>query len=103
MSRNNFRAAPVFLAFLCMGFGDVVGPLVGLAEVSFGLSNFSAQLLSFTGFIMFGLMSIPMGVYQDRKGKKHVLMLGLFIALLGLLIPLACSRGPEESLDKKEE
>ena len=88
MSNNNFRAAPVFLAFLCMGFGDVVGPLVGLAEVSFGVSNFSAQLLSFTGFIMFGLMSIPMGVYQDRKGKKHVLMLGLFVALVGLLIPI---------------
>lgn len=88
MSNKNFKATPVFLAFLCMGFGDVVGPLVGLAEESFGLSNFSAQLLSFTGFIMFGLMSIPMGIYQDRKGKKHVLMLGLFVALLGLLIPV---------------
>ena len=87
-SNNSFKALPIFFAFLCMGFGDVVGPLVSLAKDSFQLSNFLAQLLSFSGFIMFGILSIPMGVYQDKKGKKFILILGLFIAFLGLLLPI---------------
>ncbi|MBN2350304.1 MAG: MFS transporter [Bacteroidales bacterium] len=85
---NNLKALPIFLAFLCMGFGDVVGPMVGLAKDSFSLSNFSAQLLSFTGFIMFAVLSIPVGIYQDKKGKKFILLLGLFIAFIGLIIPI---------------
>ncbi len=82
------KAAPIFLAFLAMGFGDVVGPMVSLAKDTFDLSNFMAQLLPASGFIMFGILSIPMGIYQDRKGKKHVLMLGLIVALIGLSIPI---------------
>lgn len=41
---------PVFLAFLCMGFGDVVGPMVSLAKDSFGLSNFMAAIVSLFRF-----------------------------------------------------
>lgn len=79
---------PIFLAFLCMGFGDVVGPMVSLAKDSFGLSNFTAQLLAFSGFLMFGLLSVPMGIYQARRGKKTALTLGLVIACLGLILPI---------------
>lgn len=78
---------PVFLAFLAMGFGDAVGPFVSLAREKFQLSNFMAQMIPFVGFAMFGILSIPMGVYQDQKGKKFVLILGLCIMLGGLLIP----------------
>ena len=31
-SNNNLKSVPIFLAFLCMGFGDVVGPLTGLIK-----------------------------------------------------------------------
>ncbi len=82
------NAYPVFLAFLCMGFGDAVGPFVGLAKEQFALSNFEAQFIAFMGFIMFGLLSIPMGLYQDRKGKKVVLMMGLCLGGLGVTLPL---------------
>jgi len=82
------KALPIFLAFLCMGFVDVVGPLVSLAKESFHLSNFMAQLLPLSGMIMFGLLSIPMGLVQDRKGKKFVLSLGLAMALIGMIIPI---------------
>ena len=82
------KTLPVFLVFLCMGFGDVVGPLVGLAKETFSLSYTMAQLLPFVGFLMFGLLSVPMGVYQDKKGKKFILNLGLAIALIGLVIPM---------------
>jgi len=79
---------PVYLVFLAMGFGDVVGPMVSLAKETFALSNFMAQLLPFSGFLMFGLLSVPMGLLQDRKGKKVILMSGLAIALVGLIIPM---------------
>ena len=82
------KTYPIFLAFLCMGFGDAVGPFVGLAKDTFELSNFASGFIAFAGFIMFGILSIPMGIYQDKKGKKFVLMLGLIIALAGLLLPV---------------
>ncbi|QSH39983.1 MFS transporter [Lentisphaerota bacterium ZTH] len=81
------RTLPIFLAFLCMGFGDAVGPFVGLAKEEFHLSNFSASLIAFAGFIMFGLLSVPIGLLQDRKTKKFTLTLGLIIAALGMFIP----------------
>ncbi|MEJ5369389.1 MAG: MFS transporter [Bryobacteraceae bacterium] len=81
------RAFPVFLAFLAMGFADAAGPFVSLAREQFQLSYFAAQWIPFTGFILFGLLSIPMGLLQDRIGKKTVLLAGLAIMLAGLLIP----------------
>lgn len=77
----------IFLVFLVMGFGDAVGPFVGLARDQFRLSNFAAQLIPFAGFLMFGVLSVPAGVFQDRRGKKLVLLLGLVVMLAGLLIP----------------
>ena len=79
------RTMPIFLAFLAMGFGDAVGPFVGLARDEFQLSNAVAAMIPFTGFIMFGLLSVPMGVLQDRRGKKFVLMIGLLVAFAGLM------------------
>ena len=83
----NWKTIPIFLAFLCMGFADAVGPFVGLAKESFQLSNFMAQLLPFMGFIMFGILSVPTGILQDKVGKKKILILGLFVAVLGLIVP----------------
>ena len=79
------RTFPVFLAFLAMGFADAVGPFVSLAKNEFQLSNAVASLIPFVGFSMFGLLSVPVGVFQDKKGKKFVLMMGLAVALIGLL------------------
>lgn len=82
------NAQPIFLAFLCMGFGDVVGPLTSQLQKEFELTNFAAGLVTFMGFIMFGLLSVPLGVFQDRKGKKFVLQLGLIAATIGLILPI---------------
>jgi fucose permease len=68
-----------------MGFGDAAGPFVGLAKNEFQLSNTVAAAIPFLGFIMFGLLSVPVGVFQDKHGKKLVLLLGLSVALVGLL------------------
>jgi len=82
---TRFRTLPVFLAFLAMGFGDAVGPFVGLAKNEFQLSNTVATLIPFVGFSMFGLLSVPFGVFQDKRGKKLVLIMGLCVILTGLL------------------
>ena len=79
---------PVFLAFLCVGFADVVGPLVGLVKDSFNVSNFQAQFMSYSGMIMFGFLSVPLGLLQDNKGKRFIMNLGLAIAFIGLIIPI---------------
>ncbi len=80
------RTFPVFMAFLAMGFADAVGPFVSLAKNEFHLSNAAASLTPFVGLGMFGLLSIPAGVLQSRHGKKLVLILGLSVALSGVLI-----------------
>jgi FHS family L-fucose permease-like MFS transporter len=80
------KTLPIFFTFLCMGFVDAVGPFVGLAKETFALSNVVASLIPFVGLIMFGLISIPMGLLQDKKGKKFILILGLCIAAFGTLI-----------------
>lgn len=85
---TRYKSFPIFLAFLAMGFGDVVGPLVSLVKTTFLVSNFVASLMTTSGFIMFGILSIPMGVLQDRKGKKYILSMGLLVALLGLVLPM---------------
>ena len=83
-----WRAMPVFMVFLTMGFMDAVGPMAGLAKETFQLSHFTAQLLPSSGLLMFGVLSIPVAIFQDRAGKKPVLILGLCIALFGL----SCAR-----------
>ncbi len=85
---RNKKLIPILLVFLAMGFGDVVGPMVSLAKESFSLSNTVAQLLPFVGFMMFGLLSVPVGIWQDRKGKKNILIIGLIIAFVGLMLPM---------------
>jgi len=71
-----------------MGMIDSAGPMVSLARNSFHISNTMASLLPMLGYIMYGLLSIPVGLLQDKKGKKFVLNLGLSVALLGLLVPI---------------
>jgi len=101
---NKMMAWPIFLSFLCMGFGDVVGPLVGLVKESFQIPTFQAQFITFSGFIMFGVLSIPMGLLQDKKGKKFIMNLGLIIALVGLLVPVFSGMyGPKVDLANADE
>ena len=82
------KTLPVYLIFLSMGMIDAVGPMVSLAKESFNISIAMATLLPLLGYLMYGLLSIPMGILQDKKGKIFILNLGLTIALSGLIIPI---------------
>jgi fucose permease len=86
--KNKFSTFPIFLAFLCMGFGDASGQLVSVVEKAFSVTPFMASLVSFSGMIMFGVLSIPLGIIQSRIGKKNILLTGLAFFLLGALLPV---------------
>ncbi len=69
-----------------MGFLDGVGAFVGLAKDQFKLTNFEAQLIPLVGFIAFGVLSVPLGLLQDRTSKKKILLAGLIVMLAGTAI-----------------
>lgn len=78
---------PVIFSFYVMGFVDVVGLATGYIKNDFGLSNGIAQILPFMVFIWFALLAIPTGVFQDNKGKRLTVNIGMVITGLGLMIP----------------
>jgi fucose permease len=85
---KKIQTIPFYMIFLAMGLIDSAGPMVSLAKESFKISNTMASLLPLLAYIMYGLLSVPIGLLQDRKGKKFILNLGLAIALSGLIIPI---------------
>ncbi len=78
---------PVMLSFYVMGFVDVVGVATGFLKQDFELSNSLAQLLPFGVFIWFLLVSIPTGIFQDRKGTRLTVNIGMVVTGIGVLIP----------------
>ena len=78
---------PVIFSFFVMGFVDLVGVATGYVKQDFNLSDKMAQLIPFMVFIWFALMSIPTGIFQDRKGKKITVNIGMILTAFGLLIP----------------
>jgi FHS family L-fucose permease-like MFS transporter len=78
---------PVFATFYVMGFVDLVGMATGYVKDDFQLSDSLAQLLPSMVFLWFALLSIPTGIFQDRRGKKLTANLGMMLTALGLLVP----------------
>jgi len=78
---------PVIFSFFVMGFVDLVGVSTGYMKQDFNLSDRMAQFIPFMVFIWFALLSIPTGIFQDRKGKKTTVNIGLLLSGIGLLIP----------------
>lgn len=81
------KFAPVMISFYIMGFVDLVGVATGYVQKDFELSDSVAQLLPSMVFIWFALISLPTGIFQDRKGKKLTVSIGIFVTGVGLLIP----------------
>ncbi|WP_234572644.1 MFS transporter [Rhodohalobacter sp. 614A] len=81
------KFAPVMISFYIMGFVDLVGVATGYVQKDFSLSDSVAQLLPSMVFVWFALISLPTGIFQDRKSKKLTLSIGIFVTGAGLLIP----------------
>ena len=78
---------PVLLSFFVTSFVDLVG--IGKDRVAgdLGLSDFILGLIPFAAFIWFFILSVPVGILQDRVGKKTMLNVGMGVTGVGLLIP----------------
>ncbi len=78
---------PVLLSFFVMSFCDLVGIGVDNAKADFELSNTLAQLIPLAVFAWFFILSVPVGIMQDRIGKRNMLNIGMLLTALGLIIP----------------
>jgi MFS transporter, FHS family, L-fucose permease len=78
---------PVLMSFFVMSFCDLVGIGVDRIKPVFNLSNTLAQLIPSAVFIWFFFLSVPIGVLQDRIGKRLMLNIGMGITFIGLMIP----------------
>lgn len=78
---------PVLMGFFVMSFCDLVGIGVDRAKLDFGISNTLAQLIPSAVFLWFFVLSVPVGILQDRIGKRNVLNIGILITAIGLFIP----------------
>jgi fucose permease len=81
------KVIPVFLTFIVMGFVDIVGVSTGYVQKDFQLSDTMAQFLPSMVFIWFFVFSIPIGIFQDKIGKKKMMKIGIAVTLFGLLLP----------------
>lgn len=84
---NKSIAVPVLLSFFVMSFCDLIGLGVDNAKADFNLSNTLANMIPLAVFIWFLILSVPVGIAQDRIGKKNMVNIGMIITAVGLLIP----------------
>ena len=78
---------PVLMSFFVMSFCDLVGIGVDRIKIDFTLSNTLAQLIPSAVFLWFFVLSVPVGILQDRIGKRNVLNIGMLITAMGLFLP----------------
>jgi MFS transporter, FHS family, L-fucose permease len=78
---------PVLVSFFVMSFCDLVGIGVDRVKDSFQLSNTMVQLIPSAVFIWFFILSVPIGILQDRIGKRTMVNIGMGITAIGLFLP----------------
>jgi len=70
-----------------MGFVDIVGVSTGYIQNDFGLTDDLAQLVPTMAFLWFFLLSVPVGILQDKFGKRNLLNIGMAITGVGMIVP----------------
>ena len=78
---------PVLMSFFVMSFCDLVGIGVDRVKLDFSLSNTLTQLIPSAVFLWFFILSVPVGILQDRFGKRKMPNLGMLITAAGLFVP----------------
>ncbi len=82
------KLLPVLLAYIVMGFVDIVGVATGYAKNDFHLRDGVAQLIPSLAFIWFLVFATPTGILQDKYGKRFMLNIGMVLTGIGMVIPL---------------
>ncbi len=91
MSTNKVKMKfliPVLLATFVMSFADLVGTGVDELKQTANVPGYILQLIPFVALIWFFLLSVPVGIWQDKIGKKKALVIGVAVTTLGLFVPV---------------
>jgi fucose permease len=80
------KVLPVLFAFFVMGLADLVGIATSYVKLDFGLSDTLANLLPFSLFLWFGVLSVPVGMLTTKLGRKNTVLISILISLIGLLV-----------------
>lgn len=70
-----------------MGFVDIIGVATGYIKRDFELTDFIVQFLPMSVLLWFFVLSVPVGIIQDRFGKRNMLNTGIIIQAAGLFLP----------------
>jgi len=81
------KLLPVFMSFIVMGFIDIIGVATGYIKQDFQLTDFYAQFLPMMVLLWFFVLSVPVGILQDKYGKRNMLNIGMLLQAVGLLVP----------------
>ena len=76
------------MAFYVMGFGDIVGLASDYAQRDFGLSSSLAQVLTLMAFVWFFLLSVPVGIFQDKHSKRMTVIISYLFFIASFLAPV---------------
>lgn len=90
MNKTKFQPAkimPVMMAYIVMGFIDIVGVATGYIKSDFNLSDSMAQIIPSMALFWFFVLSVPAGIMQDRFGKKRMLNIGAGLTAIGMVMP----------------
>lgn len=91
MNKQTYKWAyiiPVLMSFFVMSFIDLVGTGVDELRKDSNTPSYILQLIPFVAFIWFFLLSVPVGIWQDKVGKKKALNIGILITAFGLMVPV---------------
>ena len=81
------KMLPVFMSFIVMGFVDIVGVSTGYIKKDFDLPDNLAQFIPSMAFIWFFFLSVPVGILQDKIGKRKMLNIGMGLSGFAMLLP----------------
>jgi fucose permease len=75
------------MSFIVMGFIDIIGVATGYIKQDFQLTDFYAQFLPMMVLLWFFVLSVPVGILQDKYGKRNMLNIGMLLQAVGLGVP----------------
>lgn len=89
MANNKMAAfAALLFSFFIQGFCDIVGITSDYAAAAFGWSLTTTGFVPMLVFVWFLFLSVPVGVWVNRWGRKRTVLVGMGVTLAGTLVPL---------------
>lgn len=91
MKKTNSRVSvyAVMFGFFIMGFVDIIGIVTNYVKNDFpDLTDSTVNLISFSCFLWFLILSIPTGMLMNRIGRKRTVLLSFIMTVLAMIFPL---------------